>query len=94
MGIKEAHNWAPFAHSPWLAMRFSCQMKTGRLTATVSPVRQGTSRTRPPPAPAASRTPGEGARSVFLPPSQPRLLTAPSTAQLHGPPPTSRQEPT
>lgn len=40
------------------ALKLSSKMKVGRLIATVCPVRPGTSRTPPPPSPAASPTPG------------------------------------
>uniref|UniRef100_F7CYY2 Lymphotoxin beta receptor n=1 Tax=Equus caballus TaxID=9796 RepID=F7CYY2_HORSE len=56
-----------------LAPKPSPKMKSGRLTATVFPVRQGTSRTPPPPAPAASPTPGVRTRAWWRP-----LLAPPS----------------
>lgn len=49
----------PLAHSPQLALLFSCQMKSEWRTETVCPVRQATFRTPPPPGPAASPTQGE-----------------------------------
>lgn len=80
----------PVPTHPGCPALLSCQMKSRRLTATVSPVKLDTSRTPPLPPPAASPTQGECAWFAFFPPSQHQPMTVhlmlSSTDQLHSQP--------
>ena len=72
----------PVPTHPGCPVLLSCQMKSRRLTATVSPVKLDTSRTPPPPPPAASPTQGERAQHQLM---TVHLMLS-STDQLHSQP--------
>lgn len=74
MGIKQAHSQAPFCPLTLAGLPFSRQMKIGSLTTPAFPARQDTSRTPPPPVPAASPTPG---KSIPPMPQSPDALVPP-----------------